>query len=369
MTKFCSDHLLVILFFGYLVLHFVSVCSLYLPRAGGLLVMRQILPRLERPALWGAMVAAVSVIGYQAGTLTAWAIFPPGIPETGPPRVAPPQAGAPGQPAPETETTSVARALVTAVPPVFGLAPAPAPQEPVATQPPAMAGLLRLQGVSVTSTRKWALLATPIGVTVLSEGDRLPGGARLAEIRSDAVVLEQGGRRSTLAFAADAAGGMRPAPGEADPDTEKGTVALDAALLPDLVPDPGIDPPRVTTPTAPGGPIAAPAPTEQARPPVGLQKLRRLIFAREALASVRFDRTRLRDGAVGLRLKWVSDNALVALAGLQRGDVIRAVNGVAVLDGAGLQDVVAQLGQAAVLVVDYERKAVPMRATIPITKD
>ena len=151
--------------------------------------MRWSFNALEQLLLWCITLGAIVVIGFQSGGLIAWMVYPsdPAVQQA-------PHAAA-QDPQPETARTDP---VVASIPPLFGTVPVNQP----APTPTAVETEIRynLQGVSITQTQKWAMFALPGGAALLREGDTLPGGETLKQIRADAVLLEDGGALIAIPF-------------------------------------------------------------------------------------------------------------------------------------------------------------------------
>lgn len=301
------------------------------------------LPRTERLLFWAALLGFLTIGGFQLGRLGAGLSFPASL--SGPAQSAKtPQFDDAQQP--------TGRPLETAVAPIFGTpaptqAPATAAPKPI---PPASSYALR--GITVVGPDRWAMLTADGANILVRMGDQLPGGETVKEITPDAVLVSQNGALSVLEFT------------RTDAEAPSDRPELMADFAPSQQPDQA---PRVTTVT-PSAPAPAPAQTQTERPALQLQTLRRAIYAPNALSNVHFTRSRTLSGRIGWKLKWIKDSPLIQAAGLERGDVLLAINGVPITDSKGLEALLLGLGKLDIIEIEYERRKRPMRVTIPLIK-
>ena len=188
------------------------------------------------------------------------------------------------------------------------------------------------------------------GITAVYRGrDRLPGGETITEISPDGVTIDGARGRTRIAF--EELQVSRPEPDERPPADARnseadspGTVAsVDAAVA-----TADIEPER--------------------RPPLSHTKLSEQILSSESLLSaVRFKRVRVRTGKIGLRIEWLRKDDLTDAIGLQRGDVIVAVNGLSVDDPRTMDALVRTLPTSREVVIDLERRDGPHRVVIPLS--
>ncbi|MEL7090889.1 MAG: type II secretion system protein N [Pseudomonadota bacterium] len=246
----------------------------------------------------------------------------------------------------------------TQLPALFGEAPAPdtaRAQKKPSAEPARPSETYSLQGVTLTSGQKWAMVQDSSGVILIREGDRLSDDETVLSIRADSVIFERDGDMVSILFP------------DAEPPVAETMDVVQASLEADRNPVEEVAQPRLTTVSQPK-PNVVMQTREDVRPAVTLADLRRVVFAPEAMSSLRLERARLSDGVIGWRIKWLADNQLVAAAGLQRGDILRAVNDVNVMDATSLKSLLPALGRLQGITVDYERGDASVRAIIPLKK-
>ncbi|MEO1704368.1 MAG: hypothetical protein AAFR50_03390 [Pseudomonadota bacterium] len=298
----------------------------------------------ERLLVGAALLAAVVFAGFHAGTIGAKLAFPVAgaadAAETGP------------RGFDEAAVTTTARE-VAAIAPIFGApevgetAPAPAPVAQNTTY--------ELEGITITEFGRWAMLNADGASRLLREGDALSETETVVSISPDTVIIQQGEVLSVVRFV------------RADEELSEEELARQASLEADLNPPEENFIQTVAAPPTPAPEVEIEE-VSTTRPPVELQVLRQALYAPNALSDVQFVRARLWNGSVGLQLKWFKDNPIITAMGLQRGDVLAAINGVPITDPQALQALALQVGQLDEIVLFYERKSTVFDVTVPLIK-
>ncbi len=220
---------------------------------------------------------------------------------------------------------------------LFGIKPEQARLEvPVESLPETTLNLV-LRGV-VASSRdgegSGAIIGAPSGIdTFYPVNARLPGGVTLKEVHADRVVLERGGRLETLRLPKESIdGGAAPAR------------------------------PATARPSAPGR-ESAPVPESRT-----LQEYRDIALTNpQQLSDVVNISPRSQDGRfVGYEVQPGRDPGLLDRVGLIPGDVVTAVNGIALDTPARALSVLRTLQGAEQVRIDYQRDGVPQSATVSV---
>lgn len=185
------------------------------------------------------------------------------------------------------------------------------------------------------------------GVTgVYREQDRVPGGETVAAIGLESVTLS-GVQGLTLI--------------ELDP-TELpvlGARAEERLAVAGQAPDAGIGNAGYTAPTGAEG---------EWRLPISRTMLDEQISSTAVLSPARFKRARARSGKMGLRVKWLREDDLLDAFGLRPGDVIFAVNGLAVDRPGNMGALFKALPTGREIVIDLERRKGQHRLVIPLSQ-
>lgn len=177
-------------------------------------------------------------------------------------------------------------------------------------------------------------------------GDELPGGAKLQEVYTDHVILAHEGALETLAL---------PHPEQhASPQIAPGVPALSGANPLAAKGGNGITPsvaPIYQAPIMAGG-------------AVDWNKARTQVIQNPADLAGRVKMVQENGKIVGVQLTNASDTAMFASAGLQAGDIITAVNGTAVSDVGGIQQLFANTKSGTQLQVSVQRAGKPATLTV-----
>lgn len=204
---------------------------------------------------------------------------------------------------------------------------------------------LKLRGIFASSNK--ALARAIIADAKNSEdsykvGDDLPGGAKLHQIMTDKVILENRGKLETLLLPEDVA-----------PGNER---AANNRQTPQAPP-----PPMAPTPT---GPLD----TANAEPGVLLRDIRdRLVNDPQSVMSlIRAQPFRKNGKLAGYRIRPGRDRQLLEKFGLRSGDVVTAINGVPMDNPLKALELMRDLKSATSLSVDIERRGVPQSLNFSI---
>ncbi len=202
----------------------------------------------------------------------------------------------------------------------------------------------------------------------------LETGDRLVEISPDQVILEKADGREAIFFANALGDGAAVA--QAEPSTPEPSAIVMAVSggIQEPMPAPKQEPQRTASKRkfgASAADLAAAEHTEkpvthERREPVALDTLKDAIVEGDALGSVRFERARAHDADVGLRIRWLRGTPISTAIGLQRGDVIVAVNKQKVTDRDAMQSLIQSLAQTNEIVVELERDEAPYRIVVPL---
>jgi type II secretory pathway component PulC len=303
---------------------------------------------IERMSIWTAFSIAVAFAGFQAGGLGAHLAFSSPNVDFG--RVS-------GIRVFDKSFSQEVLPTIDTVAAIFGN---PEESQPVVRPAPieiAENTDYSLQGVTVAVQGRWAMLDAGGANVLVREGDTLANGEMVKEITPTAVVLSRDGELTILQFTRAGSSEI------STQNSDRAAIMADFNTVEDKP-----DVPRVTTVTALEKPARPIETLEVEQPPMKIQALRRALYAPNALSSVQFIRARVSGGAIGWQLKWIKDSPLVEAAGLQRGDVLVAINGVAIVDVKGLQNLLLGLPRLDKIDIEYERRQRPIRVTIPLEK-
>ena len=174
-------------------------------------------------------------------------------------------------------------------------------------------------------------------------GDDLPGGAKLHQILTDKVILENRGKLETLLLPEDVA-----------PGNERNA-------------RPGTPPPQASAPSV--APAASgPLDTANAEPGVLLRDIRdRLVSDPQSVMSlIRAQPFRKNGKLAGYRIRPGRDRQLLEKFGLRSGDVVTAINGVPMDNPLKALELMRDLKTTTSLSVDIERRGVPQSLNFSI---
>ena len=173
-------------------------------------------------------------------------------------------------------------------------------------------------------------------------GDDLPGGAKLHQILTDKVILENRGKLETLLLPEDIAPG----------DRNAGGVVSRAPVAP------------APSPSVSSGPID----TANAAPGALLRDIRdRLVSDPQSVMNlIRAQPFRKNGKLAGYRIRPGQDRQLLEKFGLRSGDVVTAINGVPMDNPLKALELMRDLKSANSLSVDIERRGVPQSLNFSI---
>jgi len=289
--------------------------------------------RVLRP-VWERLpgLAAAVLVVILAHTLAqaTWRLFPP-------PQEMPPPAPV-SEPAQATASAQKdwARRVVDSH--LFGRWPASRP-EPVATAPieaPETSLRLTLRGVYQGAGNDFAIITDAGGKDeAYRVGDALPGGATLAEIYPDRVILERNGRLETLKLPREGEGGRRAR-------TMRGDARGRSAAAG-----------RLQVPAGAGEVLAR-------------YRERLLTDPQSVMDVVRAEPYRRGGRIVGYRVYPGRDRELLAQVGLQPGDVITEVNGLGLDNPLNGLEIMRGLQSASQVSVKVLRNGVEQEITVSL---
>lgn len=190
----------------------------------------------------------------------------------------------------------------------------------------------------------YAMIESSGAIALYREQDRLPGGETVAGINSDSVTLRSAQGLARIEF-------ERGELSSAGPPAESGEEGTGR----------DIEAGRVSAAAASGV-------EHERRPPLSHARLKEQLLSAEPLKRARFTRVRARNGKIGLRVKWLRRDDLTDLIGLRRGDVILAVNGLAVDDPGAMGALMQTLSDSSEVVIDLERHGEMRRLVIPLSR-
>lgn len=227
---------------------------------------------------------------------------------------------------------------------LFGKAQAQAAAAEVPVEAPETRLNLQLRGVLASGDKpsSRAIIGAPgVEEKQYKVGDPLPGGASLEDVLPDRVILNRAGRFEALYLPKESMGGIDQA-GWA-PRSEAGTLDEGYSGIPDF---------RDGPPREPGA-----AAEEAAEAGERLQMYRERIVAnpQEAFKLARVQPVMDSGKLKGYRLSPAQDAALFREMGLVPGDVVTSVNGVALSDPAGFNELMTQISTASQLNLTVER--------------
>ena len=224
---------------------------------------------------------------------------------------------------------------------IFGAVPVSGPGDAV---PLAQNTGYALRGLfEMVDGRDLAMIELSGATAVYQERDGLPGGETVFEISAGGVTIDGPRGRALIAFEDSQVAGM-----------ESAEILATAAEFPG------------SEASAVAGAATAVFKLER-RPPLSRAALTEQVLSAGALSAVRFERVRVGDGKIGLRVQWLRSDALTDAIGLRQGDVILAVNGLSVDDSETLGQLIKALPASREVVIDVDRGSGPHRLVIPLS--
>lgn len=296
------------------------------------------------PGRWatGSTLLMSIAIGLQLASMTwqAWPVRPAGDPTSAIQRSIPVELAA------QSPAHAISPDLFGQLPRRVATKPArkPAPPKSVATAPkPALKLLLRGVAATAIPESAIAILETPDRKSdIYRIGASVPGGGTLVEIKATHVVIERDGQRAQLDF---------------DGGAPKGSSTT--AHAPSKV---------STTPVRATAPEPAPVTTsshgrsheQRQLSPAAKTRLRDYLQVLPSdpmrlIEVVRVTPVTIDGQLQGFRLFPGKDRALFAAIGLQRGDIVTSVNGVAITNPAEGLKLLQSLPDAQSLLIDFQR--------------
>jgi type II secretion system protein C len=294
-------------------------------------------PLLLREGLWALQVSLAACSAYLLYAAGAALLFAPSVPEAAVPVEEPPAAR--GRPLADYDVIATRNLFHT-----LELAPGTAAAEAVTEEIAESQLDVRLLGTiaggpgqkSYAAVQDNAQLRTQVGV------DDLISGARVVRIERDRIILDNQGRLEEVTF----------------PDESSATFASAPAARPALVPRAPNRPPPAESLSQRLRRMA-----QQAQPePPAASPLGSLLDQMRMLPS--YD---VQGGLEGLKVSWVQEGSPVATSGVQVGDLITGMNGVAITSPAEGLRTLRELAPDAPIAIDLSRGGSPVSIVLQAT--